>query len=234
MTTSELKKFALNLEKVLKEDCASFERIEELDEDGVAWKFMLESELWGDIVLQNFKDDDDGVSTVTISLRIADITDFPREKLFDLLEVNGSFHRASFSLGTFTDPDDESEKKLLFIDYKSTPEVFKPEEFTSCIDHLIDQLDEHMPENLLDSGDESDDEEDDGIDLDALIEDAKEGDPDAMYLLGRVYFAGDEDLEIPSNRQLALELLNSAASKGHKAAKKFLKTEVAYLDAISK
>ena len=58
--------------------------------------------------------------------------------------------------------------------------------------------------------------------IEDIIQMAEDGDLQSMYILGRVLFTGDEELEISQDIEASKKLIYAAADQGHKGAKEFI------------
>ncbi len=123
----------------LEKECKKVDVVEEPNSEGGAWRFAYEGDLIGFMSCENNADDLD-IPTVSTAVCLGDVTKADKKFLFLLLEVNGSFWRAHFTI------QEMDKTRLLFIERRELAESYDPDSFGTCINELLEQYDLFMQE----------------------------------------------------------------------------------------
>ena len=174
----EFADFAVEIEETLAKVTTEYE-CTMLDEDeiGLGWHFLFEDSIDGFLICEK-EDELFGFPTVTIALRIADLTGMPSFLIKSLFELNMAFINVSLSLvqmpgvdsdeaenaedNDFDDEEVKEQDELALTDnlvmrMKIPYEQFQPTDFEDYLQTLISQSD--VVFDFLDSLSEDEDEE---------------------------------------------------------------------------
>ena len=165
--------FAVHIEEIMSEACSSYECVICDEHDiGVLWSFLLEDSISGYIGIED-NEDGLGIPTVTTGLHLKDISEFDRNELLNLLELNSELINACFTVShikertetepepifaeegesiEYNDEDEEDEesvtsKEILMIQCKIPLMSFDPNDFSSIIQNLMIQSDMALNQN---------------------------------------------------------------------------------------
>ncbi|MEW6711410.1 MAG: hypothetical protein AB1403_16415 [Candidatus Riflebacteria bacterium] len=178
--------FAVKIEEIMAEECSAYECIYEDEEEiGRIWKFQIEDSIDGYLALEE-NEETIGIQTVAMGLYLLDITDYEREDLFGLLQMNADFINSSLSVVRIPaksealdeevvnldeeDPDEDeedSESFILTIQTRIPADAFEPNEFKTYVENMLFQY------QVASEGREFD-ENGDAADLDEDLEDDEE------------------------------------------------------------
>ncbi len=90
--------FAVHIEEVMSEACSNYECVLCDDHDiGILWSFLLEDSISGFIGIED-NEDGIGIPTVTTGLHLKDISDYDRDELLNILELNSELVNACFTV----------------------------------------------------------------------------------------------------------------------------------------
>ncbi len=178
--------FAVKIEEVMAEECSAYECVYEDEEEiGRIWKFQIEDSIDGYLALEE-NEETIGIQTVAIGLYLLDITDYEREDLFGLLQMNANFLNSSLSVvripaksenqeGEAVNLDEEdpvedeedSESFVLTIQTRIPADAFEPNDFKTHVDNMLFQYQTASEEREFD-------ENGDAANLDEDLEDDEE------------------------------------------------------------
>lgn len=149
----DLIKAANELENILSEECSCYELLGDKTAERVSWFFSLkEDDLVGFIDLES-NTDTIGEPTITIALKICDATQFSRDDLFNVLNVNGDLWRATYTISKV-----EDNLEFLFIQYRTLLSSFRKDDFVNCVNHLVDQCQSTLGSDTDDESNEYEEE----------------------------------------------------------------------------
>lgn len=138
MTTEnvDIQQLMNDLLREMERVCSSLEEYGETDEHGSSWFYDLtyEKGSYSGVVSIEDNFEDLGFPTVSINLNLCLADSFTKEGLLELLMDVGDFWRASLVAYPVS-----SSSWGLFLQYRVSAKVFKPEEFLGCVDHLVTQ-----------------------------------------------------------------------------------------------
>ena len=157
--------FAVAIEEILGEECSNYECVLcDEKEIGVLWHFVVDDSIIGFLGVED-NEEGVGVPTVAVGINIRDITDYDRDGLMHILELNSLLINATFSVthfpvkteteqepvfieeGESVEFNDEEEDEntemhdMLMIQCKIPLSVFEPQDFNSVIQNLMIQAD---------------------------------------------------------------------------------------------
>ena len=159
--------FAVNIEEVMSEACSNYECVLCDDHDiGILWSFLLEDSISGFIGIED-NEDGLGIPTVTAGLHLKDISDYDRDELLNILELNSELINACFTVShikekteeepepvfaeegesiEYNDSEEDDEvntlsKEILMIQCKIPLVSFDPNDFSGVIQNLMIQSD---------------------------------------------------------------------------------------------
>ncbi len=165
--------FAVHIEEVLSESCSSYECVLCDDHEiGILWSFLIDDTISGFIGIED-NEDGLGIPTVTTGLHLKDISDFDRDELLSLLELNSELINACFTVShiqekteeepepifaeegesiEYNDNEEENEesmktKEILMIQCKIPLVSFDTNDFTGVIQNLMVQSDMALNQN---------------------------------------------------------------------------------------
>ena len=164
--------FAVNIEEVMAKECSSYECVVCDENDiGILWSFVLEDSISGFISVED-NEEGLGINTVAIGIHLKDISDFERDDLIHILELNTELINASFSVvhileknqeepepvfaeeGESIEYEDDTDneenttkKEILMIQCKIPLSAFDAEDFTGIVQNLMMQSDFALNQN---------------------------------------------------------------------------------------
>ena len=104
--------FAVHIEEVLSESCSSYECVLCDDHEiGILWSFLIDDTISGFIGIED-NEDGLGIPTVTTGLHLKDISDFDREELLSLLELNSELINACFTVSHIQEKTEEEPEPI--------------------------------------------------------------------------------------------------------------------------
>ena len=107
--------FAVHIEEVMSEACSNYECVVCDDHDiGILWSFLLEDSISGFIGIED-NEDGLGIPTVTTGLHLKDISDYDRDELLNILELNSELVNACFTVSHIREKIEE-EPEPVFAD----------------------------------------------------------------------------------------------------------------------
>jgi hypothetical protein len=137
MISMDLLDLADEIEAVLDDECDKYAELREPDSEGGAWRFVLQGDMIGFVSCEANKEDFD-IPTVSIAVCMGDVTQAEKKFLFKLLEINGSFVGAHFTV------QEMDNSRLLFIEHRQWAETYNPDDFRDHINRLLEQYDMFM------------------------------------------------------------------------------------------
>ena len=125
-----LKYLANQIEEELIKQCKSYELMGEFDHDGGAWFFDINDDVYGFISCES-NAQDINIPTVSVAIRISEISGFSAEDIEALLVKNGDFFAGSLVLTCF------GNLKLLCLQTRIHAEAYKPTDFYQYLNNLL-------------------------------------------------------------------------------------------------
>ena len=122
------------IEKVLSEDCSSYELLGKKSNEEASWFFAIGDKGGAGFIELEATGYGNEEPTVTISLKVGAANQFSRDDLFEILSANGALWRATYTVSQV-----EDDLELLMIQYKMLLSSFEEDDFLGIIDHLINQ-----------------------------------------------------------------------------------------------
>lgn len=134
--TLDIRKLMNDLVQEMERVCSASGVLAEPDEDSGVWFFNLTYEkgsYTGAVSIES-NVEDLGFPTVGINLSLFTADALTKEDLLELMFASSNFWRASLVAYPVSSSSWE-----LFLQYRVSARVFKPEEFVGCVDHLVTQ-----------------------------------------------------------------------------------------------
>jgi len=128
----DLRELAEAIDRHLKQQCKKVDAMTGPDEKGGAWRFVVDRETIGFLSCEN-NEEDIRVPTVSTAVYLGDLTGADKKFLLRLLELNGSFFQAHFTVQNIDGA------RMLFIEQRVAAESYSPERFKESVDHLVRQ-----------------------------------------------------------------------------------------------
>lgn len=165
--------FAVHIEEAMSESCSSYECVLCDDHEiGILWSFLIDESISGFIGIED-NEDGLGIPTVTTGIHLKDISDFDREELLSLLELNSELINACFTVShiqekteeepepifaeegesiEYNNEEEENEesvntKEILMIQCKIPLVSFDTNDFSGVVQNLMIQSDMALNQN---------------------------------------------------------------------------------------
>lgn len=162
--------FAVKIEEVMAKECTSYECVICDEHDiGVLWSFVLEDSISGFIGVED-NEDGLGINTVTTGIHLKEISDYERDDLLHILELNSELINACFTVAhiqeknleepepvfaeegesiEYEENNDEEvpSKEVLMIQCKIPLHAFDAEDFPGIVQNLMIQSDLALNQN---------------------------------------------------------------------------------------
>ena len=166
--------FGVQIEEAMSDFCSSYECVLTDEHDiGLLWSFLIDDNISGFIGIED-NEEGLGIETVTVGIHLKDISDFDRDEIMSILELNSELINACFTVAhiqekTEEEPepifaeegesieynDNENEedeentntKEILLIECKIPLSAFDPNDFSGVIQNLMMQSDLALNQN---------------------------------------------------------------------------------------
>jgi hypothetical protein len=133
-----LKYLANQIQEELVKQCRSYELMGEIDQDGGAWFFDINDDVCGFISCES-NAQDINIPTVSVALRISEISGFTAGDIEALLVKNGDFFAGSLVLTCFDNV------KLLCLQTRIHAEAYNPDDFHQYLNNLLHEASILLP-----------------------------------------------------------------------------------------
>lgn len=167
--------FGVHIEEAMSSFCSSYECVLSDEHDiGLLWSFLIDDTISGFIGIED-NEEGLGIETVTIGLHLKEISDFDRDELLGILELNSELINACFTVAhiqeesqeepepifaeegesiEYNDEDDGDEenqekntKEILMIQCKIPLSAFDANDFSGIVQNLMMQSDLALNQN---------------------------------------------------------------------------------------
>ncbi len=148
--------FGVHIEEAMGEYCSSYECVVSDEHDiGMLWSFLIDDSISGFVGIED-NEEGLGIETVTIGIHLKEISDFDRDELMGILELNSELINACFTVAHIQEKVEEEPEPVFAeegesIEYEDNEQDSEDEEITNTKEILLIQC--KIPLSAFDASD---------------------------------------------------------------------------------